>query len=184
VGDTLPELEAIVDRAKRLKAYERIAKYDAPRKLREIANRANRAQQKAFRDELRQVVREAWGPVLDQLLRAKQQLRREIDMEFKRRWEDPAGIDPDEVAMEIHARLRPEVHIRLGYIKKWLKPFAIADGGFEGEASLQMKTNNGVHGWGHGDGFLGWPAEDTAKELKQLGGAQPQGSLLTISMPN
>jgi hypothetical protein len=59
VGDTLPELEAIADRAKRLKAYERIAKYDAPRKLREIANRANRAQQKAFRDELQQLVREA-----------------------------------------------------------------------------------------------------------------------------
>ena len=121
VGDRLPELEAIADRAKRLKAYEQVAKYDAQRKLREIANRANRAQQKAFRDELRQLVREAWGPVLDQLLTAKQQLRREIEVEFKRRWEDPAGIDPDEVAMAVHARLRPEVHIRLGYINKIVK---------------------------------------------------------------
>jgi hypothetical protein len=121
LGDTLPELEAIADPAKRVKGYERIAKYDAPRKLREIANRANRAQQKTFRDELRQVVREAWGPVLDQLLTAKQQLRREIEVEFKRRWEDPAGIDPDEVAMAVHARLRPEVHIRLGYIKNMVK---------------------------------------------------------------
>lgn len=121
VGDTLPELEAIADRAKRLKVYERIAKFEAPRKVREIANRANRAQQKAFRDELRQLVREVWGPVLDQLLTAKQQLRREIEVEFKRRWEDPAGIDPDEVAMAVHARLRPEVHIRLGYIKNMVK---------------------------------------------------------------
>jgi hypothetical protein len=105
-------------------------------------------------------------------------------VEFKRRWEDPAGIDPEEVAMAVHARLRPEVHIRLGYIKNMVKAICHRRWGFDGEASLQMKTNNGVHGWGHGNGFLGWPAEGTAKELKQLGGSQPQGSLLTISMPS
>lgn len=115
VGDTLPELEVIGDPVKRLKAYERIAKYDAPRKLREIAIRADRAKHKAFRDEIRGLIRQLLGPIPEQLATAKQQLRCEIKAEFERRENEAISID--EVALAVHARLRPEVQISLGYIR-------------------------------------------------------------------
>jgi hypothetical protein len=46
---------------------------------------------------------------------AKQQLRREIKAEFERRENEVISID--EVAQAVHARLRPEVQISLGYIR-------------------------------------------------------------------
>ena len=77
------------------------------------------ADERAAKKELRELLKRMLGPVAAQLAAARQQLRREINAELERC--SKGVIYPDNVAEAVHARLRPEVQISIGYIKNMVK---------------------------------------------------------------
>ena len=86
---------------------------EVERKLRRIRERAQRA---LFKFVVTDPLRKSLAPIARNLHAARKQLRKETRAELDRREGDDA-INPVEVANAVHARLRPDVEISLGYIR-------------------------------------------------------------------
>lgn len=93
-------------------AAERMARVQ--RQLCRIRKRADRAYSKFF---ILDPMRKMLGPYIRNIQTARAQLRKEIRAELDRR-EGDREIHPPEVAKAVHARLRPDVEISLGYISR------------------------------------------------------------------
>ncbi len=74
---------------------------------------------------LRAEIKQMLGPIPQELALARQQVRREIRAEFCRA-EDGEPISLTAIAERVHARLRPGVIIKLGYVKNVVKNMARA----------------------------------------------------------